>query len=91
MHNDEAIIAEMQRMALQGDSPTRIAAWLVGQVDITKFFHFIRYFFEAFIIPVEVLRETEAWVGFGRGGPLSDAEFDQLLSPLKVRHAPPHH
>jgi hypothetical protein len=44
-------------------------------------FDFSRYFKEAFGIPLETLRDAEAWVGFNAAGTLDDCEFDQLLRP----------
>ncbi|MGI5164440.1 hypothetical protein ACQEU3_08810 [Spirillospora sp. CA-253888] len=90
MVNDDVIVAELRRRALKGDPPSVIAAWLVGRIGSAgSFFRFLRYFFEAYVIPVQVLRGIEGWVGFEWGKSLSDADLDQLLSPLKVRDVSP--
>jgi hypothetical protein len=44
-------------------------------------FDFVRYFHEAFGVPIKVLTEAESWVGFSEGALLTDEDFDHLLRP----------
>jgi hypothetical protein len=86
MTRHQEMVLGLRRMAGSGQPASVLAAWLRTELgdDLTAFL-FMRYFFQAFELPVGALRGAEEWVGFGRGGKLSDDELNLLLPSLKAR------
>jgi hypothetical protein len=84
------ITHELKAQAAAGRSAVEIATWLRLRLgDGATFFRFAGALFLAFKIPVQALRAAEGWTGFGWGGSLTDAELEELLSPLIPRSEPP--
>ncbi|MFE0590378.1 hypothetical protein [Micromonospora echinospora] len=83
------VVAELRRRAMAGDSAVGIASWLRDEIgsDAT-FFKFASYLFLAFKLPVEAIRGAEDWKGWVENGSMSDAELEQVLSPLIPRTGP---
>ena len=77
------LISELLRSrATGGAKASELARWLRSYLAETfSVFDFIRYFKEAFGVPLSTLRDAEAWVGFSEDGTLTDEEFDRLLEP----------
>ena len=89
MNGVNEIARELQARAAGGRSAVEIATWLRRRLgDDATFFQFVSAMFTAFKIPVEALRAAENWTGLGYGGSLSDAELEELLSPLIPRPEP---
>ncbi len=73
---------ELRSRVANGASAPVLVRWLQEYLAPNfSVFDFVRYFSEAFHIPLETLRDSEAWVGFSPTGALDDREFDQLLRP----------
>jgi len=82
MNSPSSIPDELRSRAANGASAPALVRWLQEYLAPNfSVFDFVRYFSEAFRIPLETLRDSEAWVGFSPAGTLSDREFDQLLRP----------
>ncbi len=77
-----AIRDELRSHAANGASAAELAHWLQNDLASSfSVFDFVRYFRDAFGMPLETLRDAAAWVGFNAAGTLDDCAFDQLLSP----------
>lgn len=86
MSDTDDIVRELRVQAANGRTAVELATWLRERLGANAtFFSFARCFFLAFHIPVEKLHRVDGWTGFGRGGPLSDDELEQLLGPLIPR------
>lgn len=86
MTRHRELVLELRRLAGTAVPASVVATWLCTELgdDLTAFL-FMRYFFQAFEVPVGALRQAEDWVGFGKGGKLSDDELNALLPTLKPR------
>ncbi|MFB8005101.1 hypothetical protein [Nocardia sp. NPDC056000] len=87
MHDRERIVGELRARAESGQSPAEVGTWLVGEVGSTPNIQLATYLFHAFEISLKSLKESSIWVGLGRGGTMTDAELNQLFSPLVPRSA----
>lgn len=83
------ITRALQAQAAEGRSAVEIATWLRRRLgEDATFFQFLGALFAAYQIPLQTLRMTEGWTGLGHGGSMSDAQLEELLSPLIPRSQP---
>lgn len=89
MTDRTAIVAGLRRIGEEGRPASEAARWAMREMgDDFRVFQLMVHFFGAYHVPVERLREMERWDGLGAGGPLADAELDEIIGPLRVREAP---
>lgn len=79
------IESELRSRAANNPSAIELVQWLRNELG-SQFrpFTFVYYFFHAFHIPLQILREAENWSGIGSQGTLTDEEFCQLIDPYIV-------
>lgn len=72
----------LRSRAAHNSSAIELVQWLKSALgpDFGPF-NFVRYFYQAFNIPLQVLREAENWSGISSRGTLTDDEFCQLIDP----------
>lgn len=76
------IASELRSRAAENPSSIELAQWLRSELGPEfRPFTFVYYFFHAFHIPLQVLRQAENWSGIGSNGTLTDDEFCQLIDP----------
>jgi hypothetical protein len=89
MNDPSEITRALQAQAAEGRSAVEIATWLRRRLgEDATFFQFLGALFAAYQIPLQTLRMTEGWAGLGHGGSMSDAQLEELLSPLIPRSQP---
>ncbi|WP_055531797.1 hypothetical protein [Streptomyces graminilatus] len=95
MTDNAAIDAGLRRFGVEGRSASEAARWAIGELGRTAdtesgfpVFQLMFRFFSVFHVSVQALRELECWEGLGIGGPLTDAELDAVIGPLRVRETP---
>lgn len=83
---NESIVGQLKKAALEGKSPSAVATWLRAELgEACTQTLLMRYFRQAFEIPLITVRELELWEGLDQGGTLTNAELDEMLGDLKVR------
>ena len=76
------ISEQLRSRAAAGVKASELVRWLRSHLaESFSVFDFVRYFKEAFAVPLGTLRDAEAWVGFSEDGTLTDEAFDRLLGP----------
>ncbi|MGW0835859.1 hypothetical protein [Streptomyces prunicolor] len=89
MTDRTAIVAGLLRLGEEGRPASEAARWVMREMgDDFKVFQLMAHFFRAYHVPVERLREMEHWEALGTGGPVTDAELDAIIGPLRAREAP---
>lgn len=89
MRDNDLIVGELRRMAVEGGSAVEIVSWLRDELGPeATFFMIASCLFRAFEIPVREIRTLEAWCGLGSNGWISDEELERILSPLLPRTKP---
>ncbi|CAM5274396.1 hypothetical protein [Streptomyces griseorubiginosus] len=89
MTDRTALLVGLRRFGEEGRPASEAARWVMREMgDDFKVFPLMVHFFSAYHVPVARLREMECWEGLGLGGPLTDAQLDEVIGPLRVRETP---